>query len=294
MKKLFSERHGLTQARVKEELDVTVALALIGLVNAKIDEHWFGLSYPFECQDGRGNAGCNRDRLSTSMAGYNLIWPGDRYGSTAENFPADHQIFDLLEFAYEYVALPNAYDDHSYWGHSHFSYDQEKGREQFAAEVNRIFERNGLAFELTQGEIIRIAPAGLHEALAETIFKTGDPDLDRLLETARTKFLNKSLDVRKEGLEKLWDAWERLKTVEPGKDKKAQTTAILDKAATEPNYRKLLEDEAMLLTGVGNNFMIRHTEMTKTPIVASAHVDYLFHRMFALIRLLLKQSGRGG
>jgi hypothetical protein len=29
---------------------------------------------------------------------------------------------------------------------------------------------------------------------------TGDSDLDRLLETAREKFLNRSLDVRKEGL----------------------------------------------------------------------------------------------
>ena len=33
--------------------------------------------------------------------------------------------------------------------------------------------------------------------------------------------------------------------------------------------------------------MIRHTEVGKTPINSSAHVDYLFHRMFALIYLLL-------
>jgi len=228
------------------------------------------------------------------MGGYNLIWPGDRWSVTGENFPTDVQIFDLLEFAYEYVALPDAYDSHSYWGHSHYTYDQEKGRAQFADEVNRIFERQGLAFELDHGEITRMAPTGLQEALTEAVFKTGDAELDRLLETARAKFLNKTLDIRKEGLEKLWDAWERLKTVEPGKDKKAQVTAILEKAATEPNYRKLLEDEAMLLTSIGNNFMIRHTETSKTPINESTHVDYLFHRMFAMIRLLLKSSGRGG
>jgi hypothetical protein len=57
-----------------------------------------------------------------------------------------------------------------------------------------------------------------------------DETLDELLETAREKFLNRALNVRKQGLEKLWDAWERLKTIEPGKDKKAQATAILDKA----------------------------------------------------------------
>jgi hypothetical protein len=38
MKKLFSERHGITQPRVKEELDAAASLALIGLVGAKIDE----------------------------------------------------------------------------------------------------------------------------------------------------------------------------------------------------------------------------------------------------------------
>jgi hypothetical protein len=40
--------------------------------------------------------------------------------------------------------------------------------------------------------------------------------------------------------------------------------------------------------------MIRHTELGKPPITESAQVDYLFHRMFAMIRLLLKSSGRGG
>ena len=108
------------------------------------------------------------------------------------------------------------------------------------------------------------------------------------------RFLNKSLDVRKEGLEKLWDAWERLKTIEPGTDKKVMAQAILDKAATEPVLRERLELEAKELNFIGNNLMIRHTEVGKPPVSVSSQVDYLFHRMFAMIRLLLKSSGRGG
>ncbi|MFZ0591554.1 MAG: hypothetical protein WAM39_13905 [Bryobacteraceae bacterium] len=38
--------------------------------------------------------------------------------------------------------------------------------------------------------------------------------------------------------------------------------------------------------------MIRHTETDKTPIKISGHVDYLFLRMFALIRLVLHMTGR--
>jgi chemotaxis regulatin CheY-phosphate phosphatase CheZ len=141
---------------------------------------------------------------------------------------------------------------------------------------------------------VRIAPAVLHETLSAAIFRTGDDPLDELLEVSRQKFLDRSLDIRRESVEKLWDAWERLKTVEPGNDKKAQTTALLNKAATEPRFRERLETEAKELTDIGNRFMIRHTETDKIQIIDSAHIDYLFQRMFSLMRLLLKASGRGG
>jgi len=177
--------------------------------------------------------------------------------------------------------------------HSHYSYDQEAGRSKFASDVNRIFERKGIAFELQAGEIVRVAPTVLHEAFAQAVFRTNDAALDELLEVSRQKSMNRSLVVRRESLEKLWDAWERLKTVEPGKDKRAKTRAVLDRAATESHFRDSLEQEAKELTEIGNTFMIRHTETDKIPVRDSAQVDYLFHRMFSMIRLLLKSSGRG-
>jgi hypothetical protein len=107
---------------------------------------------------------------------------------------------------------------------------------------------------------MRIAPTFLQEALADTVFRTKDAALDEMLETARHKFLNRELAVRLESLEKLWDAWERLKTVEPGRDKKAKATALLDRVTAEPTLRQTIEEEATALTGIGNKFMIRHTE----------------------------------
>jgi hypothetical protein len=62
----------------------------------------------------------------------------------------------------------------------------------------------------------------------------------------------------------------------------------LDQAATEPNFRAVLETEAVNLTAVGNNFLIRHTETNRTPIGSDLHVDYLFHRLFSLVWMLLK------
>ena len=52
--------------------------------------------------------------------------------------------------------------------------------------------------------------------------------------------------MRKEGLEKLWDAFERLKTVESGADKLAQINALFNKSSTEPNLRKQIDEEGKL------------------------------------------------
>ncbi len=126
------------------------------------------------------------------------------------------------------------------------------------------------------------------------MFITGDKILDEILEDARKKILNPSVQVREESLEKLWDAWERIKTLEQSSDKKQSVKALLDKASFEPKFRQVLEDEAKKITDIGNNFKIRHTEVDQTPLQKSEHIDYLFHRLFALIRMLLKLSGRGG
>ena len=257
-----------------------------------MDEEWFGLLFPDKCLDGYAYAGTDFTKLQAMMEGYGLFWP--KHPIDHDSPPSDGEVFDIVEFAYEHVAEALDPKFHSYCNHSHYEYDNETGREKFAHDVTRIFERNGAAFALVEGEVTRLAPAVLDNALAQTLFRTGDAVLDELLEVARHKFLNRTLDVRRESLEKLWDAWERLKTLEPGKDKKASTKALLDKVTVEPTFRERLEAEATQLTGIGNKFMIRHTETDKVPIVASEQVDYLFHRMFAAIRLFLKATGRGG
>lgn len=298
MKKLFTERHGGGKPRTAENLNAPTREALLNLVASRVNEEWYGLSFPERCPDGYGYAGTDHEKLRRATNGYGLPWPADALRAGLESDEtvalADGDVFDLLEFSYEVIARPDAGSYHSFFGHSHYSYDKEAGREAFASDVNRLFERNGMAFEFKEGEITRMAPPVLHEALARTVFRTGDDHLDEMLEDGRAKFLNRDFKVRRESLEKLWDAWERLKTVERGKDKKATVKALLDKAARDSAFRKVLEEESGALTAIGNNFMIRHTETTKTPISESEHVDYLFHRMFSLIRLLLKATKRGG
>ena len=291
MRRLFTERHGGMKPRINESLDEPTARGIVGLVAAKISEQWFGGEFPYACPDGQFNAGNDTDKLRARMSAYAVIWPEDY---ARGSLPSDAQIFDLVEFSYEHIALPMVRGEHGFFNHYHYYYDAVAGRSIFDSEINRIFERNGIAYELKGGEVTRIAPTGLHEAMAEATFKTGDQILDGLLEDARHKLLNRDLKVRKESLERLWDAWERLKTIGPGRDKAAQAQGLLTNAVKEPVLLARIEKEARELTEIGNSFMIRHTETNKVPIEGSANVDYLFHRMFAVILLLLRGNGLGG
>ena len=288
MKKLFTERHQGSKPRVAQTLDSVTRDSLLELVDRRMDQHWFGFAFPEKCGDGYGYAGTDFNKLEDHMKLWGVIWPAavDRDAP-----PSDAQIFDLLEYSYEQIAEATNPSYHGFMQHYHHGYDQDSGREKFTDDVNRIFERNGIAYQLKNGETIRFASAVLHESLATAAFRTGDAILDNLLETAREKFLNRSLETRRESLEKIWDAWERLKTLEPG-DKKTSVNALLNKAAVEPSFRARLETEARELTDIGNKFMIRHTETDKVPIEISGHVDYLFQRIFAFIRLLLHMTGR--
>jgi len=214
-----------------------------------------------------------------------------------EDPPPLLDLMDTIEFCWRAGGKPRRGSYHPYFQHYHLSFDVEAGRTEFRQAVNRIFRRNGLAYELTgAGEIRRLAPPALREALSESMFTADDAHLNEMLEAARRKFLDPDEAVRREALEKLWDAWERVKTVEPGPDKRTRATALLDKAAGSSSspFRQVLENEARALTDIGNDFMIRHTETTREPLASSDQVDYLFHRLFALIRLVLRTTGRGG
>ena len=290
MRKLFTERMAQPEPRVKEALDDAVIIALLQLVEQRIDDCSFGFAFPDQCPDGNVNAGVNAIRLRDVMNGYQVIWPRDAMIMGAAR-PSNAQVFDLLEFTCEHIALPISIGLHSYHRHNHYRYDQEAGRAQLAEEVNRLFERNGIVYQLREGQVERLVPTVLQEVLLQPTFNTGDKTLDELLQAAREKFLNRDLAVRREALEKLWDAWERLKSLSDPADKKRSVEMLLDRACAEPNLRSKIDAEARQLTEIGNNFMIRHTEVTKTAITESIHVDYLFHRLFSLIRMILQAHG---
>ena len=95
-------------------------------------------------------------------------------------------------------------------------------------------------------------------------------------------------------MEKLWDAFERLKTIEGGKDKKARATALIDRAisADFPVFRSVVETEFKAMTTAGNELHIRHPEVGQEPVGETGEKDYLFMRLYSLVWLMLKRTWR--
>jgi hypothetical protein len=65
--------------------------------------------------------------------------------------------------------------------------------------------------------------------------------LDNMLDECRAKFSHRNPLVRREALERMWDAWERLKSLADPSDKKRSVKIILDAVTSVPSLRERLE-----------------------------------------------------
>jgi hypothetical protein len=298
----FSDRENGPRARTEQFISPVVWAGVVATVQALINSGAFGLYFPERCPDGQAICGCDQDAIAASVVAEmpGLTWPletsrlvDDSFLKQREPFAPDTLlILDFVEFVYASVAKPIPGKHHDFFNHHHFTFDQPPGQEEFRATVNRIFSRNGVAFEmLSTGRIVRVLPPVLGEELKRTIFRTGDRTLDNMLDECRIKFSDRNPLVRREALERLWDGWERLKSLADPSDKKKSIKIILDATSAEPSLRERLESEAIELTSIGNSHLIRHSEVNQVPVIDVDQVDYLFHRLFAMIQLVLRKKG---
>jgi len=300
----FSEREQGERPRVHNEITPVAWKGIAAEISRRIDDGSFGAKYPLTCFDAPGACiGTDRSNFWNAMKGRNQSLPDapwdilDTSDPDSPNLPSTLTAMDVIQFCWKVVGKPEQHGYHERQHHWHLTFGKEAGREEFRSDVNDIFRCNGLAFELTErGQVQRLVPPVLRKTLVQAMFSTGDTELDEMLETARQKFLDPDEKVRREALEKLWDAFERLKTQEPGEKKPAQIQALLDRVAdpsSAPNFRKMLDCESRGLTDIGNRFQIRHSETCQERLPGSDEMDYLFHRLFSFMWLVLRATDRG-
>lgn len=116
-----------------------------------------------------------------------------------------------------------------------------------------------------------------------------------MLRDARGRFTSRDRSDQISALDKLWDAFERLKTLELGDPtKKTQSAQQLIRRAVAGSdaLASHLDHEFRALTDIGNQFHIRHSEHGQQQLPEPAGVDYVFTRLLAVIAFVLRQTNR--
>lgn len=287
---LYSARVNGPVPRVHDELPDKTRESLLALVGARISDGSLAEEFPKVCSDYGYPYTTDEDAFASRACGevQGLEWPPRRNLDAA-----DAVVFDLLEYVGEYVQLPVKRDYHSYLRHYSLRFRKAPGRAAFRESVNRLLASGGTTFEMDASlQIIRTGTVEVQEALDLLRPDTGDEELDDLIHEARRLFQSRVAAERKRGVDTLWDAFERLKSIDvPGSGMKKQSIDVLLNGIPTVELRDVVEAEMKALTAIGNSFRIRHHEADKRDVPAGAY-DYLFIRLSATMLVLLEHSGR--
>ena len=121
------------------------------------------------------------------------------------------------------------------------------------------------------------------ELLFDNKVDTKDMELNKLIQEAKERFFNPK--DKQIAIEKLWDAFERIKTYF-GVNKRESAEQLVE-LISKGFEKDLFNAEFTILTKIGNNYRIRHHETDKKEITDNKHLNYLFFRMLTLIDLCL-------
>ncbi len=300
----YTERHGMRRP-VAKTYDISIEKYALLLHCCEKYYNNLAWKYPAQCPDGQGCCGIdheqfrldlryeiptlyrdNADCIAVPTIHHN-IFDGD-----SQDEYDQYALLDLIEFLAENVHDVVVGSFHSYWGHHHLTCQNSRNVcAEFRDEINGIFQKTGLLYSLnTDLQVERIVenspltPAV--EAAVATVAEVGTRDLLR-----EAILLHRSpypADIR-DATEKIWDAFERLKTYYTTMNKRDSSNKIInDMAAGQASYVTLFEDEFKALTKIGNDYRIRHHETDKVEISNIRYYDYFFNRCLSLIALAIQ------
>lgn len=137
--------------------------------------------------------------------------------------------------------------------------------------------------ELSKENIDNEAKDLLNEVQQESI----ESELRSLIMESKLYILKKDFTEKKIGLDKIWDAFERLKTMKSS-DKKNSIERIIDEISGGDEELKLqMDEEFRLLTKIGNAYSIRHHEVDQKKFPNNKYIEYFYFRMLALVSFVL-------
>ena len=153
----------------------------------------------------------------------------------------------------------------------------------FAVQMTALLKLNSVAYKLEYGKIESILDVSINKKDVSSISEKG---LRELLMEAESYYKKGNKQI---AVEKIWDAFERLKTYySPSLNKAQSATKIIDDmSGSDTDFKSMYETEFKALTTIGNNFRIRHHETTKIDITDNRQYDYFYKRCLALVSVAI-------
>lgn len=302
--KYFTERNGMRKPIEQTyDIDPSKYYVLLGCCEKYYDN--IAWKYPEECLDGCGCCGLDKYRLVAEMR-YEIpdLYIND-YGqicapratdiiySNGQSFEMYNQyaLLDFIEFMYENIHDITKKEYHQFFNHYHLlTMSSRRVMLQFLDDINACFSKTGLLYKLTaNGKVERVISNDVATPdIVNKVLSVKEPGIRELLQEAL--ILHRSHDLReiRDWVEKLWDAFERMKTYYNADKKQSANQIIADMAGGSEDYRKLFEEEFFKLKSIGNDYKIRHHEIGKIEIKDVRYYDYFFNRCLSMIALAVQ------
>lgn len=296
----FSDKEIGAVERSSEEITIPVWNGLVSIYKSVINNNELSGSFSELCPDGNGVCGCDRINLENAIKAEipsistpieNVREVESIFGHSESKQLDKYAILDLLEFIHKNITDCTVIGKyHDFHRHYHYQFQNHGiAKTAFREKVNAIFSRNGITFYLdTDGAVKRSIPEILKSIVSKVRFSTNDRRLNELLEQSYSKFVQPRQETRIESLEKIWDAFERMKTYFDENKRNSSQTLVEEVSSGNKLFMENINKEFKALTNIGNEFQIRHFERNKIQITSNLHIDYLFYRISSLIHLCVE------
>jgi hypothetical protein len=281
---LFTERNNMREP-IKSTSEISLVAYSVLYDCCFMYFNTISLLFPSECPDNSQiNCGIDLRKFSNRMSSKILSLHFDDNGviekPTIHNYKSNHDqygLLDLIEFIANNCRDIKELDYHKFFNHHHLkTLDSRKVANVFQKDINDIFQDYRLLYKLTNQknknlnlnlEIVRLSEYGtISQEIISKIELVKEKGLRYLLNTAVTKFKLPKPEDRKHAVEKLWDAFERLKTELNSNKNNSATKLIKAMSGGNSNFEKLFITEFKTLSDIGNNYTIRHHEIDKINI----------------------------
>lgn len=297
--KLYSERHGI-RAPIEKTYSINIDMYSLLLDCCKRYQKNLTHIFPLNCHHDFTDS----DYVTFDEKGYTTRIKIKIPALFRDEFericvPTDHDeydqyaLLDLIEFFAQ-----NIKDISEQWNNERYRNYQTINClntanifKDFQEAINEIFSESGLLYDLTDEKIIErtVENTPLTSEIEKNFQSVQEEGLRGLLKDAVALYKTPNPAARQDSVEKIWDAFERLKTYYTTLNKKQSAEKIVnDMASGKNNFAELFNNEFKQLTDIGNNYRIRHHETNKIDIIDVQYYDYFFNRCVSLIALAIQ------